>query len=85
MAKLCISISLSESFSQAVKHNDIATSTNVLINVCSIIIPIVYGISSGLIKKNKYLTIENSNNNSEFSRSSSETKIDENLSELIHI
>ena len=58
---------------------------NVLINVCSIIIPIVYGISSGLIKKNKYLTIENSNNNSEFSRSSSETKIDENLSELIHI
>ena len=54
---------------------------NFFINICSIIIPIVIVISFGLIKKNKYLTIENFDNSSK--TTVEETITNENLSELI--
>ena len=54
---------------------------NFLINSCSIIIPIVIIISFGLIKKNKYLTIENNDNDSKSTME--ETIIKDNLTELI--
>ena len=53
---------------------------NFLINSCSIIIPIVIIISFGLIKKNKYLTIENYDMNRSITQ---ETINSENLTELI--
>ena len=53
---------------------------NFLINSCSIIIPIVIVISFGLIKKNKYLTIENYDMNRSITQ---ETINSENLTELI--
>ena len=54
---------------------------NFLINSCSIIIPIVIIISFGLIKKNKYLTIENHDNDSKSTME--EAIIKNNLTELI--